>query len=188
LSLTALSENEKLVQIFATEDKLNSLRASKIAKEFGLNYIMKGIGNEFERIEEIKKTNAQFIIPINFPVAYDVSDPNQANQMELTDLRFWNQAPTLKVLTDNGIVFALTTDKLKKIEDFRTNLLKAIKYGFDKTKALEALTTVPASLLGKRNWKFKNGNYANFIITSGEIFNEDTKIYENCSRFKICCK
>jgi hypothetical protein len=34
--------------------------------------------------------------------------------MELTDLRFWNQAPTnLKVLTDNGIVFALTTDKLK---------------------------------------------------------------------------
>jgi imidazolonepropionase-like amidohydrolase len=70
--------------------------------------------------------------------------------MELTDLRFWNQAPTnLKVLTDNGIVFALTTDKLKKIEDFRTNLLKAIKYGFDKTKALEALTTVPASLLGK---------------------------------------
>jgi hypothetical protein len=67
LSLTALSENEKLVQIFATEDKLNSLRASKIAKEFGLNYIMKGIGNEFERIEEIKKTNAQFIIPINFP-------------------------------------------------------------------------------------------------------------------------
>jgi imidazolonepropionase-like amidohydrolase len=45
----------------------------------------------------------------------------------------------------------LTTDKLKKIEDFRTNLLKAIKYGFDKTKALEALTTVPASLLGKSN-------------------------------------
>jgi hypothetical protein len=74
---------------------------------------MKGIGNEFERIEEIKKTNAQFIIPINFPD--DVSDPNQANQMELTDLRFWNQAPTnLKVLTDNGIVFALTTDKLKR--------------------------------------------------------------------------
>ena len=182
LSLTALSENEKLVQIFATEDKLNSLRASKIAKEFGLNYIMKGIGNEFERIEEIKKSNAQFIIPINFPAAYDVSDPNQANQMELTDLRFWNQAPSnLKVLTDNGIVFALTTDKLKKIEDFRTNLLKAIKYGFDKTKALEALTTVPAALLGKSNeiGSLKNGSYANFIITSGEIFNEDTKIYEN---------
>jgi hypothetical protein len=52
-------------------------------------------------------------------------------------------------LSDNGVVFALTTDKLKKIEDFRANLLKAIQYGFDKTKALEALTTIPASLLGK---------------------------------------
>jgi hypothetical protein len=39
------------------------------------------------------KDHSKFIIPINFPEAYDVSDPNQANQMELKDLRFWNQAP-----------------------------------------------------------------------------------------------
>ncbi|KFF04003.1 amidohydrolase family protein [Flavobacterium hydatis] len=182
LSLEALASNEKLTQIFTTEDKLNSLRAAKIAKEFGLNYVLKGSGNEFERIEEIKKTNASFIIPINFPEAYDVSNPYQSNQLELADLRFWNQAPTnLKVLSDNGIVFALTTDKLKKTEDFRTNLIKAIKYGFDKTKALEALTTIPASILGKSNeiGTLKNGSYANFVITSGEIFDEKTVLYEN---------
>lgn len=182
LSLEALTNNEKLIQIFAAEDKLNSLRAAKIGKEFGLNYVLKGIGNEFERIEEIKKTNSKFIIPINFPEAYDVSDPNHANQMELKDLRFWNQAPTnLKVLTDNGIVFALTTDKLKKMEDFRPNLLRAIKYGFDKTKALEALTTIPAALLGKSNemGTLKTGSLANFVITSGEIFEEKTILYEN---------
>jgi len=182
LSLEALSANEKLVQIFTTEDKLNSLRAAKIAKEFGLTYVLKGSGNEFERLEEIKKTNSKFIIPINFPVAYDVSDPNQADQMEMTDLRFWNQAPTnLKVLSDNGIIFALTTDKLKKMEDFRPNLLKAIKYGFDKTKALEALTTIPAAMLGKSNeiGSLKTGSLANFVITSGEIFDEKTIMYEN---------
>ena len=182
LSLEALSANEKLVQIFTTEDKLNSLRAAKIAKEFGLTYVLKGSGNEFERLEEIKKTNSKFIIPINFPVAYDVSDSNQADQMELTDLRFWNQAPTnLKVLSDNGIIFALTTDKLKKIEDFRPNLLKAIKYGFDKTKALEALTTIPAAILGKSNeiGSLKTGSLANFVITSGEIFDEKTTMFEN---------
>ena len=182
VSLEALSKNENLIQIFDSGDKLNSLRASKIAKEFGLNYVLKGIGNEFERIEEIKKTNSKLIIPINFPEAYDVSDPNQANQMELKDLRFWNQAPTnLKVLTDNGVIFALTTDKLKKVEDFRVNLLKAIKYGFDKTKALEALTTIPASILGKSNeiGSLKTGSYANFVITSGAIFDEKTTIYEN---------
>jgi imidazolonepropionase-like amidohydrolase len=182
LSLEALINNEKLVQIFTTEDKLNSLRAAKIGKEFGLNYVLKGSGNEFERIEEIKKTNSKFIIPINFPEAYDVSNPYQADQMDLSDLRFWNQAPTnLKVLSDNNIVFALTTDKLKKVEDFKTNLLKAIKCGFDKTKALEALTTIPASILGKSNeiGSLKNGSYANFVITSGEIFEEKTVLYEN---------
>jgi imidazolonepropionase-like amidohydrolase len=181
-SLEALISNEKLPQIFATEDKLNSLRAAKMGKEFGLNYILKGSGNEFERIDEIKKTNSKFIIPINFPEAYDVSDPYQANQMELADLRFWNQAPTnLKILSDNGISFALTTDKLKKIEDFKTNLLKAIKLGFDKTKALESLTTIPASLLGKSSeiGSLNAGTYANFVITSGEIFDEKTILYEN---------
>jgi imidazolonepropionase-like amidohydrolase len=182
LSLEALASNEKLVQIFASEDKLNSLRAAKIAKEFGLNYVLKGSGNEFERIEEIKKTNSKFIIPVNFPEAYDVSDPYQANQMELADLRFWNQAPSnLKILADNGIIFALTTDKLKKTEDFRTNILRAIKYGFDKTKALEALTTVPAAIIGKSNelGSLKTGSMANFVITSGEIFDEKTILFEN---------
>ena len=182
LSLEALINNEKLVKIFAAEDKLNSLRASKLGQEFGLNYILKGTGNEFERIEEIKNTNSKFIIPINFPEAYDVSNPYQADQMDLSTLRFWNQAPSnLKVLSDNKIEFALTTDKLKKLEDFRTNLLKAIKYGFDKTKALEALTTIPASILGKSDeiGSLKNGSFANFVITSGEIFDEKTILYEN---------
>ncbi|KFF06267.1 amidohydrolase family protein [Flavobacterium reichenbachii] len=182
LSLEALAANEKLVQIFAAEDKLNSLRASKIAKEFGLNYVLKGSGNEFERIEEIKNTNAKFIIPISFPEAYDVSNPYLSNQIELADMRFWNQAPAnLKVLSDNGVTFALTTDKLKKIEDFKPNLLKAIKYGFDKTKALEALTTIPAAILGKSNeiGSLKAGSYANFVITSGEIFDEKTVLFEN---------
>jgi len=182
LSLEALTNNEKLIQIFTTDDKLNSLRASKLGKEFGINYVLKGSGNEFERIEEIKNTDSKFIIPINFPEAYDVSNPYQADQMDLSTLRFWNQAPTnLKVLSDNNVVFALTTDKLKKLEDFRTNLLKAIKYGFDKTKALEALTTIPASILGKSTeiGSLKNGSYANFVITSGEIFDEKTVLYEN---------
>jgi imidazolonepropionase-like amidohydrolase len=181
-SLEALINNQNLVQIFTTEDKLNSIRAAKIAKEFRLNYVFKGAGNEFERIDEIKNTNSKFIIPINFPEAYDVSNSFLSDQIDLSDLRFWNQAPTnLKVLSDNNVVFALTTDKLKKTEDFRANLLKAIKYGFDKTKALEALTTIPASIMGKSNeiGSLNKGSFANFVITSGAIFDDKTVLYEN---------
>jgi imidazolonepropionase-like amidohydrolase len=181
-SLEALINNQKLVQIFTAEDKLNSIRASKIAKEFNQNYVLKGAGNEFERIDEIKNTNSKFIIPINFPEAYDVSNSFLSDQIDLSDLRFWNQAPTnLKVLADNNVVFALTTDKLKKVEEFRTNLLKAIKYGFDKTKALEALTIIPASIMGKSDeiGSLNKGSFANFVITSGAIFDDKTIVYEN---------
>ena len=100
LSIEALVANQNLVQIFDSGDKFNSLRADKIGNEFGVNYILKGAGNEFESIQEIKKTKTSFIIPVNFPDAFDVADPFLTNQLELSDLRNWNQAPfNLKILT-----------------------------------------------------------------------------------------
>jgi imidazolonepropionase-like amidohydrolase len=67
------------------------------------------------------------------------------------------------------------------MDQFKTNLLKAIQYGFDTTKALEALTTVPASILGKSNeiGSLNTGSQANFIITSGDYFDKKTLIHEN---------
>jgi hypothetical protein len=50
---------------------------------------------------------------------HDVANPYLASQLDFSELRLWNQAPTnLKVLSDNGVVFALTTDKLKKNRRF----------------------------------------------------------------------
>jgi imidazolonepropionase-like amidohydrolase len=58
---------------------------------------------------------------------------------------------------------------------------KAITYGYDKTKALEALTTIPASLLGIADLigSLQNGRYANFLVTSGPLFEDGTVIHEN---------
>ncbi|UOB18172.1 amidohydrolase family protein [Abyssalbus ytuae] len=182
LSIEAWLKNKSLPQIFEADDKLNDLRAAKIAKEFNIDYIIKGGGNEFERINEIAATNLKFIIPVAFPEAYDVTDPYAASKLSLADMKMWNQAPSnLKSLTDNGVTFALTLDGLKKTSDFKSNLLKAIQYGFDKTKALEALTTIPASLLNKSNiiGSLKEGSYANFLITSGDLFDKETTLYEN---------
>ena len=180
-SLEALNSNKNLLQIFESGSWLDVLRADKIGDEFNVQYTILGGGDEYERINEIKKTNASLIIPINFQDAYDVSNPLIAKHIALSDMRKWNQEPSnLSVLDKNGINFALTTHKLKKISSFHKNLQKAIKYGFDKERALEALTTVPANLLGKTNIGNLNiGSYANFIITSGDVFDSKTTIYEN---------
>ena len=84
------------------------------------------------------------------------------------------------VLDKNGVTFALTTHGLKKTSDFHKNLKKAIKYGFDKEKALAALTSIPASIIGNSQiGNLKEGSYANFIITSDDIFEDKVVIYEN---------
>ncbi|MGB0950100.1 MAG: amidohydrolase family protein, partial [Marinirhabdus sp.] len=132
--------------------------------------------------EKTKQAKARFIIPINFPEAYDLTNPYAAKYVTLKDMRAWNQNPqNPKVLADNGIEFALTTHGLKKPSAFKQKLKKAFQYGFDKTKALEALTTVPASILGKSDilGTLETGRYANFLITSGEIFEDGTVLYEN---------
>jgi imidazolonepropionase-like amidohydrolase len=181
LALAALNDNKKLIQIFETDNLLDALRADKVGDEFGIQYTIIGSGDEFERIEDIKNTNADFIIPINFSSAFDVSNPILAEQITLRDMRKWNQEPSnLKVLSDNGINFAITTRSLKTVKSFHENLQKAIRYGFDKKKALASLTTIPAAMIGNNEiGNLEIGSYANFIITSGDIFDPKTTLYEN---------
>ena len=181
-SLEALIANRSLVSIFYAGNKGNDLRADKIADQFGLNYVIVGGGDEYEAIASIKATNARYIIPLNFPDAYDVSNPYLAGFLTLEEMREWNQAPSNpKVLADNGVVFSFTTHDLKKPSEVKGKILKAIKYGLSKTKALEALTTTPAQILGAsdRIGSLLPGRDANFLIASGDIFEKETTLYEN---------
>lgn len=181
-SLEALNENKGLVQIFEAKDKGHVLRADKIGDANGVQYAIVGGGDEYERIADIKATGAKIILPINFPEAYDVSNPYAANMVALKDMRNWNQAPSNpKVLAENDITFSLTPYDLKSPAKFKEKLMKAIEYGLSKTTALEALTTTPASILGKSGTigSLQVGRQANFLITSGDIFDKETTLYEN---------
>lgn len=182
LSLEALNRNKNLVQIFDAGSRANVLRADKVGDAYGVQYIMLAGGDEYERIAQVKATNASLILPIDFPDAYDVENAFLASSLALSDMRTWNQAPSNpKVLADNSIKFAFTTHELKSPKEFKSNLMKAIKYGLSEEKALEALTTIPAQLLGKQDkiGSLKNGTEANFLITSGDIFDSKTTLYEN---------
>ncbi|MEW7279108.1 amidohydrolase family protein [Aquimarina sp. 2201CG1-2-11] len=182
LALEAFNKNKNLPQIFDAESRINGFRADKIGDQFNTQYILVGGGDEYARINEVKNTNAKYIIPLNFPEAYDVSDPFMANMLSLGDMRHWNQAPSNpSVLSKNNITFSFTTHNLKKITDLKSRIKKAIEYGLDKKTAIAALTTVPAKILGKSDLlgSIKKGSYANFLITKGELFSKENVIYEN---------
>lgn len=181
-SLEALNANKNLVSFFEAGSKDNNLRADKIGDAYGINYIIVGGGDEYEMLEAIKSSNARYVIPLNFPDAYDVSDPYAEKYLSIEDMREWNQAPmNPKWLSDEGVQFSLTTFELKNPSELKGNLTKAFNYGYDETKALEALTTIPAAFLNASDkiGSLQPGRYANFLIASGPIFDKETTLYEN---------
>jgi len=182
LSLKSWLENQNLPQIFDGNDKWNDLRADRIGDEFGVQYIIKGGGNEYQRIKEIAGTKASFILSLNYPAAMDVDDANDLRFVGLDDLKHWELAPgNAAAFEKAGINFCLTTADLTNTADFMANLRKAIEYGLTETKALDALTKAPASLLGvyDKIGSLDAGKIANFLVTSGPVFAEKTVLLQN---------
>jgi imidazolonepropionase-like amidohydrolase len=182
ISLKAWNDNQSLPQIFDAGDKWNDLRADRIGDEFGVQYIIKGGGNEYQRIKEIAATKATYILSLNFPQAMDVEDPNEARYVSLADMKHWELAPANPAAFEKaGIPFCLTAAELKDPKQFLVNLRKAIEYGLSESKAFEALTKTPATVLGvyDRVGSLDAGKVASFLITSGELFKEKTAILQN---------
>ena len=181
LSYDIFINQQKLPKIFSLNDELDYSRLYKIADEFEIDFIIKGNGKEFLRIDEVAKTGVPLIIPINFPNAYEVSNPETTEWISLQKLKNWETAaynPSL--LAQNKITFCITSIDLKDSQAFLKNLRIAVTKGLGKKDALAALTTTPASLVSCGNimGELKPGMLANFIITSDDIF-EKGEIYEN---------
>ena len=186
-SLEAFNNLTSLPTIFETTDKWALLRADKVGEEFKKQYIFVATGDEYQRIDEVKSAGGSLIVNLNFPQAFDVEDPWDADNVSLSEMKHWEMAPANAAMLEKaGINFALSATKLKTTADFWTNLRKAIENGLSETKALEALTTIPAQLIdcGDKLGSLKTGMWANFIITSGNLFSADNIIYENWIRGK----
>lgn len=187
LTLESWNANQSLPSIFETTDKWNVLRADKVGDEFKVQYIFKGSGNEYQRMEEMKATRGSFIIPLNFPEPYYLEDPYDAEMIDYADLKHWELAPLNPgAFEQYQIKFALTLSDLKDKKDFFPRVRKAIEYGLTPKAALRALTLTPAEMLGIQNevGSLHAGMMANFIITSGELFAKETILYENWVRGK----
>ncbi|MEO6548875.1 MAG: amidohydrolase family protein [Ferruginibacter sp.] len=181
-SLEAFTGNQSLPQIFEGNDKWSDLRADKVGDEFGVQFIIKAGGNEYQRMAEIKATNAAFIVPLSFPQAMDVEDPTDARFVSLADLKHWEMAPSNPAAFEKAnIRFAITSNGLKENSSFFSNLRKSIQLGLSEQRALEALTQTPAVLLNMYDkvGSLDAGKIANFLISSGPVFAEKTIILQN---------
>lgn len=182
ISLDEFNKTQTLPQLFEIDNWEDVLRADKIGDEFGKQFIFKSGGDEFKRIADLKATNGSFIIPINFPKAYDVEDPADAKNVTLAQMKNWELAPgNPAALEKAGINFAITSADLESPRDFWTNLRLAIDFGLTEKQALKSLTEVPAKILGisDKVGTLAKGKEANFLITSDNLFKKENIIFEN---------
>jgi imidazolonepropionase-like amidohydrolase len=182
LSLESFLQLQNFPSFFETDDKWNGLRADKIGDEFGVQYIIKGGGNEYQRIHEMKSSKASFILPVNFPGPYDLTDPILAKQVPLEELKHWDWAPSnAAALKGEGIPFVFTADGLEDKSQFLKQIQKAAQYGLTESDILASLTRLPAQwtncydLIGSLEIK----KYANFIVTNAPLLSKKCKIEEN---------
>ena len=177
LSMDSWSEQEGLPKFFKTDDKWEILRASKIAKEFGQDFIYFGSGNEYEAADALKEENARIVLPIVFPDAFDVSDPYISRLIPLSQLKHWELSiMNYKELLQRGIPIAISAEGLKDSKQFWTNLRQIMATGVTKLEILNSLTAVPASFLGKSKdiGTVESGKYASFSIYDSDPFENKT--------------
>lgn len=169
-------------------DSLNeqySLRADSFGREFGLQVVLKGSGQEYQLLNAIAKLNRTIIVPVNFPKPPAVQSFEQAIDVELEELTHWELAPENPGrLRQAGVNILLTSSGLNDPSEFLPNVRKAVARGLSKEDALAAMTTEPAKFLGVDSscGSLRPGQWANLIVATADLFDEACKVEEVWNR------
>jgi imidazolonepropionase-like amidohydrolase len=171
----------KLPVIIDAPDELYFLRADRISKEFGLDAIINGSGEEYRRLADIVATHRPVIVPLDFPKAPSVSTPETAMNVSLERLMHWDIAPENPGrLAAAAVKIAFTSHGLKDAGTFLAAVRQAVERGLTPDAALRALTVAPAEMFGvaSRLGTLEPGKAAHIIVASGDLFQGKSKVLE----------
>ncbi|MHA6697679.1 amidohydrolase family protein [Chryseobacterium sp. A321] len=180
-NLEAFNQLKDLPTIVETSEKWDVLRADKIGDETSRQFVFLGSGNEYQRAKEIKATGGTLILPLNYPKPYQIKDALDVEVLDVAALKHWELAPYNAVyLAKENVPIAFTMNGLSDKSKFLTELRALHEKGMSKEQLLESLTKVPAKLLKEeRLGSLKAGSLANFFVSSGDLFEKETEIYDN---------
>ncbi|WP_457392327.1 amidohydrolase family protein [Roseateles sp. P5_E1] len=174
----ALSGKQPIVHEVLDEEDL--LRVARLRDEFGLKLIAQGTGHEYRKAAQLKALGLPLLLPLAFPAAPEVEQPESALDVPLHQLQHWERAPgNAAALQAAGVEFAISTQGLKDVrKEFWPRLRQAVQHGLTPEAALAALTTTPAKLLSQpRLGRLAPGQLAHVIVASGDLFiNEQAEV------------
>jgi imidazolonepropionase-like amidohydrolase len=153
------------------------LRALDMAKEFKLSPIITGGIEADLAAADLKAANAKVLFNLNYPVRSRALPPDADEAAR--ELRLRSHAPKAPAgLAKAGVSFAFSGAGLTNAADFVRQVARAVRDGLPEDAALRALTIDAAKIAGAadRVGSLEKGKIANLIVTSGDLFNEATRI------------
>jgi imidazolonepropionase-like amidohydrolase len=174
---------------FVADDDEDIRRVLGLAQEIGFRPVIVGGEESWQLVDELAARAVPVLLSVAFPTPSEwrpgeeggegggVSagdaplEPAAAREKE----RLENAYRTAARLAEAGVTFALTSGGGEG--DLRKGVIKAIEYGLPETDALRAVTSTPALLLGMPHiTTLGPGMAANFIVTDGPLFQEDSDV------------
>lgn len=167
--------------LFASESLLDLPRAAAIRREFGLEAAALGSGEEYRHLDWVKEAGMPLILPVDFPSPPEVGKEGPALEVSTEALRHWRLAPENPgKVHAAGIELALTANGLDSPDGMAGRVREAIERGLPFEAALDALTRVPARILGVEGslGTIEPGKVANLTVTDGDLFARKTRVVE----------
>ena len=178
-ALGPVASGDEIV-VFETDDVRDSLAASRLVDEFGLDAMLVGSGEEYRWLDAVAATGMPVLLPLDHPDVPEVGDEDDLS-LGLDTLRHWDESPRNPGrLLDAGVQVAFTSHGHDDPKKLLTQVHQSIEAGLDSDAALAALTTTPARLFGvaDRAGTVEAGKMANLVVVEGDLFAKKPKIRE----------
>ena len=171
--LLAVLEGDRL-PLFVAINGLDPGRFRTLAGEFSLQglTVARGLG---DREADLRAAGMPVLLPLEAPDKPELKDPGDAIETSLREMQQSLLAPGLPAALDAaGVRVAFVTAGMKNPRRFQENLAAVVKAGLSPDKALAAVTTTPAALLGLSGsmGTLEPGRQANLLVVEGDLFAE----------------
>lgn len=160
--------------LFVATAELDASRFRGIADEFSLTGLLlaQDLGDP---AAALAAGQMPVLLPLELPQKLPIASDDDVVDASLQKLQAQLNAPRLAAaLERDGVRTAFVTEGMKDAGKFHANLAAMIKAGLPADRALAALTTTPAELLGLGAvmGTIAPGKQANLLVVEGELFTD----------------
>ncbi len=184
--------------VFFAADRPEDIRnVLELSDEYGFRPVIVGGSEAWRVTDELVEHNVPVLVSLDFPppsrwkpeaaeeadtaaaVGAEGAEVQETGPLsaaaEREKIRLEKLYSNAGRLAAAGVTFALTSGGGDA--DIREGLRKVIEYGLSEENAMRAVTTTPAAMFGLPNvLRIEEGMAATFIVTTGQIFDEETSI------------